>query len=303
MSGVNCLCGESLQLSRLEPRLLAMATRRSGSEGSLSQNGAAVAKRHGLPYPESVPGKRLVEFSKVAVSTGAVFEEAQRNRDAHQRRLNEMVEETLRLIHRARLLIQQKSKHVQATTSSYGAKFEHSLSCVREELLLDFEGRASRLEGTLDGLELGVRELEGDLKAQIVVRKTEIEKTLGPIRDEVARLTAALEDERRTRRRCEEDRDKMLADEVEAFTKLIDEEKHDREQQLMEFKVVSEREFQRMEKRQIQAEIGTKHVAEAQRHELKHAAKERIACQHGIIASIASFIKRYREELARDVGD
>lgn len=286
-------------------RLIAMATRRTGSLPQLAPNAAspAGAQGHGIPYPESVQGKKLIEFSKVAVGTGPVFEEAQRNRDAHQKRLNEMVEETLRQIHKTRLLMQQKAKHTRATSSSYGAKFEHGISCVREELHRDFHSRAERLEDTLDGLEGRMGELEGDLKVQTGLRMVEIETILGPIRDEVVRLTGALKEEGHVRRGLEEAREKMLADEVEAFTKLIDEEKHDREQQLMEFKVLSEREFQRLEKRQLQAETSTKLDAEAQRQELRQAAKERIACQHGVIEGIASFVKRYREQVARDCGD
>ena len=44
---------------------------------------------------------------------------AQKNRDAHQKRLNEMLEETLRQIKKCRAHMQQKKKHVMDTTKSY----------------------------------------------------------------------------------------------------------------------------------------------------------------------------------------
>ena len=45
--------------------------------------------------------------------------QAQKNRDAHQKRLNEMLEETLRQIKKCRAHMQQKKKHVMDTTKSY----------------------------------------------------------------------------------------------------------------------------------------------------------------------------------------
>merc|ERR1719201_1590017 len=73
-------------------------------------------------------------------------------REAHQRRLNEMLEETLRQIQRTRAHSQQKFKHVRESTKSYVARFEHDMSCVNEDLRCELVERTKRIDGIVDGL-------------------------------------------------------------------------------------------------------------------------------------------------------
>lgn len=230
-----------------------------------------------------------------------VFQEAQRNREIHQKRLNEMIQDTLRQIQKARSHMQQKSKHVRDTTVSFTAKFEHELSCAQELLRREMEEVVVGMDEGIDVLEVRIGELEGDLKTQHQLRMTHLETCLGPIRDECKRLTETLEEERRARRQQENKREKLLADEVEKMTKLIDDEKSVQEQQLAEYHKFVDAEQQKIAKRQYQIEKETKQVAAGVRNDLQKAVKERVVCQAKVVESIASFVKRYREQMGREV--
>merc|ERR1719231_2059437 len=190
----------------------------------------ATRRQPSMRAPSRVPcdnpqEQKLQDFNYEVSPTGAVFEQAQRAREAHQRQLNEMVEETLRIIAKTRGHGHQKCKHVRGSTKSYTASFEHEMTTLRENFRHELDDRCLRVEQTFEGLENRMAELEANLDSQREVRKQLIEEQLGPIRDEEKRILAALETERRARRLEEERREKMLADEVEAITVLIDKEK------------------------------------------------------------------------------
>jgi len=222
-------------------------------------------------------------------------------REAHQRRLNEMLEETLRQIQRTRAHSQQKSKHVRESTKSYVARFEHDMSCVNEELRRELVERTKRIDGILDGLSVHMDELESDMEKQRQVRIVLIEEKLGPIRDDMKWLVDALERERRARRLEEEVREKMYTDQVESITKLIDEEKFDREQQLVWLEKQADEEQQHLAKRQYQIEKERQDTVMTIRSELEAATKERVRRQADIAHSIATFVKRYRHQVGREI--
>jgi len=227
----------------------------------------------------------------------AAYREAQQGRDLQQRRLNELLEETVRQIKKARAHMQQKSKHVMDTSKTYTAKFEHELAGLRELLRRDLGEAVDALEAELKALEVRMAEAEVALQEQTRNRKADIEANLGPIRDEGLRLTAALENERRVRRLQEEERDKLLLDEIEAVTKIIDQEKFAREHQLTNFLHWQDAEHQRVAKRQYELEKETRDTVAALRTRHQATAKERIDSQHRIVESIASFVRRYRASM------
>jgi len=195
----------------------------------------------------------------------------------------------------------QKKQHVQDTTTSYTAKFDHELACARVEFKRDLQEHVTQMEDAVGTLKTRMQDLDAALKHQHRARKEQIENTLGPIRDDVAQLVKDLELERRTRRKQEEESEKLLADSVEEVSKLLDEEKSRREQQLAEFTRWSDLNQQVLEKRQYQEERETQDSTRTISADLREAAKERIQNQEGVIESIASFVKRYREHVGREV--
>lgn len=233
--------------------------------------------------------------------TQAVFEQAEKNRDAWQKQINEMLEETLRQIKKARLHMQQKSKHVMDTTKSYTAKFDHEISGAREALKRDISEAFGLLSQGIDDLNSRMADAEGALERQREDRIQHIESTLGPIRDEAKRLTLALETESKARRLQDEAREKALADEVEAITNLIDAEKFEREQNVMSFERWADQEQQHTAKRQYQLEKRVRDTVKDIRTEHQDHVKARIDHQQNIMESIASFVLKYKEQMEKDI--
>eukprot|EP00933_Yihiella_yeosuensis_P009591 TRINITY_DN11558_c0_g1_i1.p1 TRINITY_DN11558_c0_g1~~TRINITY_DN11558_c0_g1_i1.p1 ORF type:complete len:292 (+),score=63.88 TRINITY_DN11558_c0_g1_i1:99-974(+) len=243
----------------------------------------------------------LFHLSEEVSRTPAVFEQAQKNRDAWQKQINEMLEETLRQIKKARNHMQQKSKHVMDTTKSYTAKFDHEITGTRESLRRDMNEAFGALSQTIDDLNGRMDQAEEALRTQSAERKVHLESTLGPIRDEAKRITLALAAESKARRLQDEAREKALADEVEAITVLIDAEKFDREQQIMSFERWADSKQQHHAKRQYQMEKHVRDAIKDIRTEHQAQVKARIEHQHGIIESIASFVHKYREQMEKDI--
>jgi len=253
--------------------------------------------------PESHQAKLLDKTTLEVARMPEVFEDAQRNRDAYQQRLHDMIEDTLKRIQRAKAHMAQKARHVRDTSKSYDAKFEHEINCVREELRRDLRERTAKIEEAVDQLDSQCGELEADLAKQHEFRLQHIEENLGPIRDEVARLTQALEQERKDRIIQEARRERMLSQQVAEFNKLLDAEKFDRSRQLAEFTDWANHQQQHVAKLQYQAEHDTKTTSTDLRKQLVDITKDRVAVQHQVIESIASFVKKYHENLHREVSN
>ena len=96
--------------------------------------------------------------------------------------------------------------------------------------------------------------------------------------------------------------EKILEDEVLEINKLIDEEKFDREQQLMTYERWADAMQQQIAKSQYQLEKQVRDVTKDIRTEHQSQAKSRVETQHAIVDSIASFIHKYREQLDKDVA-
>lgn len=261
----------------------------------------AVPKPKGHIDPKSHQARLLNEMTKNVDAMPEIYEDAQRKREVYMQRLTDMIEETLRQIIKARHGMEQKAKHVRDTMTSYGAKFDHDLSCTREDLRRELADKATKLEDVLSSLENRVVEIEGDLQKQHEFRVAHVEETLGPIRDEVWRIHEGLEAERKARRKQEAEREKILAEEVELFTKLLDAEKFDRSQQLGAFHDWVNLQQQSVAKRQYQVEREVRDTSKSRRSDFEESTKERIAVQHRVIESIASFVKRYHEQLQKEL--
>merc|ERR1740138_157358 len=143
-------------------------------------------------------------------------------------------------------------------------------------------------------------EAEDALQRQREARKKRIEETLGPIRDEAARLSAALEAERRARKSQEEEWSKLLKDETEAMNKLIGQEKFSREQELVKLIDWSHTEQQQLEKRQLQVTKEVCNTVERIRVDHQTIVKDRVQSQHGVAENIAAFVNRCTEEIAKE---
>lgn len=233
---------------------------------------------------------------------GSVYEEVNKNREAHQKRLTDMLEETVRNIKQAHCHMQQKAKHVRETSKSYTSKFEHDLGIVKEVLHRDLDEATAKMEETIDALNVRMGAAEEALQRQHEERVAHTEATLGPIRDEADRLVEALKEERRARQVREQEQEKMVMDEAEAFLRLLDKEKFSREQQLMELTRWAEPEQHRVSKKQSHLELETR--AQAQDVRVSHQAMsaERIDNQHKIIECIAGFVHKYRTHLDGSSG-
>jgi len=244
----------------------------------------------------------LVQLSDEVGRTPGVFEQAQKNRDAHQKRLNEMLEETLRQVKKCRAHMQQKSKHVMDTTKSYAAKFDHEVSTVRETFRRDMDVSFCQMNEAIDELELRMTESEAALVRQREDRIRHIETTIGPIRDQSARLWSALQEESKARRLQDEGREKQVADEVEAFNVLLDKEKFDREQQMMTFERWADAEQQQVAKRQYQMEKEVRASTKDIQMEHHNHSKARVETSHAVLESIASFLHKYRDQVDKDTA-
>jgi len=228
---------------------------------------------------------------------GSVYDEVNRNREAHQKRLTEMLEETVRSIKLAHSHMQQKAKHVRETSKSYTSKFEHDLAVLKEALHRDLDEATTKMEETIDTLTVRMAAAEEALRQQREARIAHTEATLGPIRDEAAHLAEELKQERRERQLREREQEKMVMDEAEAFLQLLDQEKFAREQQLMEITRSAEPEHQRATKRQSHLEKETRDLAQGVRVAHQAMTKERIENQHQIVECIASFVHKFRVHL------
>jgi hypothetical protein len=260
---------------------------------------AAAAQPKGGGYPIS-QADALDALAKEVGKTPAAFREVQKNTEIRQRRVNEMLAETVRQINKVRNHTEQKVKHVTETTKSFSAKFDTELLRLSEGLKQEAAEAVVKMEEVLDGLDKTMTEAEAALVRQREERKRHIEENLGPIRDEAARILHALEAERKDRKRMEEDFETFLVDEVESINKLIGEEKFSREQQLKEFVGSIEVGQQRIEKRQLLVINEIRTTVEQTRVEHQTMVKDRKKSQDSIVESIASFVSRCQEQAEKE---
>jgi len=247
----------------------------------------------------------LAHLSKEVGRTPAVFEQAQTNRDAHQKRLNEMLEETLRQIRKCRNHMQKKCKDVMDNTkpnAAYAANFEHELNTVRETSRRDMTAAFAHMSANIDELEQRMTASEAGLARQREDRIRHIEATLGPIRDESQRLSTALDQESKARRLQDEGREKLIADEAEHFNGLLDKEKFARDQQMMSFERWADAEQQQVAKRQYQLEKHVRDTTKDIRMEHHNQSKARVETQHAVVESIAAFVHKYRDQVDKDTS-
>uniref|UniRef100_A0A7R9ZYT0 Uncharacterized protein n=1 Tax=Pyrodinium bahamense TaxID=73915 RepID=A0A7R9ZYT0_9DINO len=252
--------------------------------------------------PATPQGQRLQELAGEVGRMELVYEEVQKNREAVQKRLIEMLEETVRNIKQAHAHIQQKALHVRESSRSYTSKFEHDLAIARDTLHRDLDEATAKMEEAIDALNVRMGATEAALQRQHEERLAHQEATLGVIRDEANRLTEALKGERRARQLQEQEQEKLIADETEAIVRLIEKEKFAREQQLRELERWAEPEQQRASKQQTHLERETRDAAATIRVAHQAMAKERIDNQQRIIESIAGFVNRFRVHLDGSSG-
>lgn len=233
--------------------------------------------------------------------TAETFEAAQRAREAHQRALNEMTEETLRQIAMTHGHGHQKCKYVRGSTMSYRAHFDHELNNLTGEFKMEQDKRCLKVEEQFDVFDASMNKLEADLEAQRIERARLIEEQLGPIRDEEKRILAAMEAERRARKLEDEVRTKMLQDEVEAITVMIDKEKFAREQQSLAFERLATASQHAQEKRQYQIEKERTETVKIIKESIEEEARERIEKQQGVVEAIANFVKRYQLQVRKEL--
>jgi len=171
---------------------------------------------------------------------------------------------------------------------------------MKDELLKELHDKSSVIEGILKGLEDRMFGLEKGLEQQHEDRKVQMESTLGKIGEEVAKLTADLDEERRARQRKEEELMKELADAIEAMNLAVDAEKFSREQQYMDFKQWAHAEQERLGKRQYQVERETNDTLGNLREGLQEETQDRIDCQDGIVENITLFVKRFQDNIKEE---
>jgi len=230
-------------------------------------------------------------------NTPAVFAEATRNRDNYQKQLVQKLEETVRLITLQRAHLLQKAKHVKDTANSCTSKFEHEMAYAKNRLSDELAEVASEVERDLDELEQRMGQAEVALQEQRERRMAHIEATLGPIRDEATRISAGLLGERKARRLQEKERERLLADEIEVVTSIIDKEKVKQEHQFKDIAQWADAQEQRVAKHQYQLDKNIREHAASIRSEHQVATRCRAEKQHAITESIASFIKQCREKM------
>jgi len=258
---------------------------------------AAGALRRAAP-DGTIQAQNLDALAAEIGRTAVVFQEAGKSQDSS---MAEQMEETVRKLKKERAYMGQKAKHIMDTSKSYSARFEHEIAGSDEALSKELNNAVTKMEEAIAAADERMGEAEAALQEQHRLRLEHAEKNLGPLRDQAAALTKALDAERRARRLQEERREKLLADEVEAVNRLMDEEKFSREQQLMEFAHWANAEQQHAAKRQYHIEKETRDLVSEIRHDHQAMARDRVESQHRIIESIGAFVSRYRGHMSKEV--
>merc|ERR1719163_169962 len=180
-----------------------------------------------------------------------VFEEANRAREEQRKIMDEMHQDLLRRIQMTRDYMTQESKRLTDTTKSFTAKFEHELNSMKDELITMSKKKIAEVNHSLAGLETRSKDLERAIEEEREERILQTEEVLGPIRNRVDRIMGELHAETKTRQIREQEIMKQLLDAAEVLNNDVDAEKFTREQLYMSFKVMSEKERQNLEDRQV----------------------------------------------------
>uniref|UniRef100_A0A7S4SWV9 Uncharacterized protein n=1 Tax=Alexandrium monilatum TaxID=311494 RepID=A0A7S4SWV9_9DINO len=260
------------------------------------------SRTHSKPRPSTPQSVKLQGLNAEVGRMNFVYDEVNKRREAHQKQLLEMLEETVRSIKQAHSHMQQKAKHVREISKSYTSKFEHDLSVAREALHRDLDEATGKMEDTIDALSKRMAAAEDALARQREARLAHTEATLGPIRDEAARLAEELKVEQKARQLREREQEKMVMDEAEAFLRLLDQEKFAREQQLVELTRWAEPQQQHTSKQQSHLEKDTRNLVQSIRVSHRALTRERIENQHKIIECISGFVHKFRVHLDGDSG-
>lgn len=244
---------------------------------------------------------KLTILAEEVERMSAVFEEANRAREEQRKIMDEMHQDLLRRIQMTRDYMTQEAKRLGDTTKSFTAKFEHELNSMKDELITMLKKKIAEVNHSLAGLETRSKELERAIEQEREDRIVQTEEVLGPIRNRVDRIMGELHAETKTRQGREQEIMKQLLDAAERLNNDVDAEKFTREQLYMSFKLMSERERQNLEDRQVQTRQDTDVNLRGIREELEKEVDSRIENQDGIVDNVTVFIKRFQENIKEDI--
>jgi len=230
-----------------------------------------------------------------------VFEEANKARAEQRKLMDEMHQDLLRRIQMTRDYMTQEAKRLADTTKSFTAKFEHEIQSMKEELTTVLKNKISQVNHALALLDARNKELEQAIEVERQDRIRQMEEVLGPPRKRVDKIMGELHAETKTRQAREQVMMKQLLDAAEYLNNDVDAEKFLREQQYMDFKLMSERERQSLEDRTVSTRQATQKSLAVLKTELEKEVDNRIVNQDGIVDNVTVFIKRFQENIKEDI--
>ncbi|CAD7928118.1 unnamed protein product [Amoebophrya sp. A25] len=260
-----------------------------------------------IPYDEAAtkarmkpPNEELQQLGHDVAAMGAVFEEANKAREEQRRVMDELHNDLLLRIQNVRDYMAQEVARLEATLASFQSKFEHELRTMREELMTKLNTKITQVRASIAKLNERIDQIRDNLETEIKERKAHVLEVLVPIQRDVAQLVVQLEEEKKARHTNEAESRKNLQDAVDLLEKTLDIEKFNREQQYMDFKVLTEYERERILKRQYVIEYQMKKALDVLDVKIQDETGDRIEKQDGVVGTMTTFVRSFQQNIRED---
>ncbi|CAD7927671.1 unnamed protein product [Amoebophrya sp. A120] len=242
----------------------------------------------------------LEQLGRDVESMGAVFEEANKAREEQRRVMDELHQDLLVRIQNVRDYMAQEVARLEATLASFQSKFEHELRTMREELMTKLNTKITAVRAQIAKLNQRIDEINSKLMQEIEDRKAHVQEVLVPIQKDVAQLVVQLDEEVKARHTKEAETRKNLQDAVDLLEKNLDTEKFNREQQYMDFKVLTEYERERILKRQYVIEYQMKKALDVLDIKIQEETSDRLDKQDGVVNTMTRFVRSFQENIREE---
>eukprot|EP00392_Amoebophrya_sp_AT5.2_P010804 g10871.t1 len=226
--------------------------------------------------------------------------------EEEQRRvMDELHHDLLLRIQSVRDYMAQEVARLEATLASFQSKFEHELRTMREELMTKLNTKITAVRASIAKLNQRIDEINSRLEQEIADRKAHVQEVLldcvlVPIRKDVSQLVVQLDEEVKARHTKEAETRKNLQDAVDLLEKNLDTEKFNREQQYMDFKVLTEYERERILKRQYVIEYQMKKALDVLDIKIQDETEDRLEKQDGVVNTMTRFVRSFQENIREE---
>jgi len=214
--------------------------------------------------------------------------------------MDELHHDLLLRIQSVRDYMAQEVARLEATLASFQSKFEHELRTMREELMTKLNTKITAVRASIAKLNQRIDEINSRLEQEIADRKAHVQEVLVPIRKDVSQLVVQLDEEVKARHTKEAETRKNLQDAVDLLEKNLDTEKFNREQQYMDFKVLTEYERERILKRQYVIEYQMKKALDVLDIKIQDETEDRLEKQDGVVNTMTRFVRSFQENIREE---